>query len=107
MSYDITVFDTILETFENEDIKKFAEECLDSVAPYFYIVPASSTGKYHPKYSLGDGGLARHTIALVRIMNYLFALDCIKEQFNARERDLLRIAGMMHDTRKSGTQEEY
>lgn len=46
----------------------------------------------------------RHTIALVRILNYMFESG---DEFTTRERDCLRIAGIMHDTRKSGSQEEY
>ena len=34
---------------------------------YFFEVPASSTGKYHPEFALGDGGLIRHTKVAVRI----------------------------------------
>lgn len=101
------VFNSILDTFENDDIKGFADICLDYIPPYFYEVGASSSGKYHPMYALGKLGLARHTMALVRIMNHLFSLDCIKGQFTSRERDLLRVAGLMHDSQKSGTQEEY
>ena len=101
------VFNEILETFENKDIRDFADKCLDTIPKYFYEVGASSTGKYHPKYALGELGLARHTIALCRIMNHLFELDCIKRGFDSRERDLMRTAGLMHDSRKSGTQEEY
>ena len=107
MSYDKTIFNTILDTFENEDIKKFAEECIDSISEYIYHVPASSSGKYHPKYALNEGGLIRHTLALLRIMNHLFSIDCVKDQFTSRERDLLRVAGLMHDTKKSGSQEEF
>ena len=101
------VFKPILDTFENEDIKIFAKACLDTIPPYFWEVGASSTGKYHPQYALGRLGLARHTIALCRFMNHLFSVDCVKNKFSSRERDLMRIAGMMHDSRKSGTQEDY
>lgn len=101
------VFKPILDTFENEDIKIFARACLDTIPPYFWEVGASSTGKYHPQYALGELGLARHTLALCRFMNHMFSVDCIKNQFSSRERDLMRIAGMMHDSRKSGSQEDY
>ncbi len=105
--YDKTIFNDILDTFENEDIKAFAGICLDTCPKYFWTVPAASTGKYHPATSLGDGGLVRHTISLCRFLTYMFEVEAIKVQFTPRERDLLKIAGMMHDSRKSGTQAEY
>lgn len=100
-------FDEILNTFETNNIKRFAELCIETIPDYFWRVPASSTGKYHPTYALGDGGLVRHTLALCRIMNHLFNLDWFKQKYNAEERDCLRLAGLMHDTRKSGSQKDY
>ena len=47
----------ILNTFGNEDIKNFAIVLLDNIPEYIWHVGASSTGKYHPSYSLGEGGL--------------------------------------------------
>lgn len=107
MSYNKTLFDDVLLTFENEDIKIFAQQCIDTIPAYFWTVPASSSKKYHGAAYITEGGLARHTLALCRIMNHLFGIDCVKNQFTSRERDLLRIAGLMHDTRKSGSQEDY
>ena len=72
------------------------------IPDYFFDVGASSTGKYHPQYALGDLGLARHTVALCRFMNHMFAIEQTQNKFNSRERDLLRLAGIMHDSRKSG-----
>jgi len=107
MENNKTIFESILNTFENEDIKKFAESCLDAAPAYWHKVPASSTGKYHPDYALDDGGLARHTVALDRFLNHMFEVESIGSQFTSRERDLLRVAGLAHDMLKSGTQEEY
>lgn len=100
------IFKEIIDTIENEDMKKFASACLETIPPYFFDVGASSTGKYHPTYALGDLGLARHTCALVRFLNHTFAIECMNK-FTDRERDILRIAGMMHDSRKSGSQNDY
>jgi hypothetical protein len=100
-------FTEIMETFENDDIKAFAEKCLDNAPDYWNHVPASSTGKYHPRYALGEGGLARHTAALVRILNHILNIECFRDQFSSRQRDLLRVAGIAHDMMKSGTQEEF
>lgn len=100
-------FDEILNTFETDSAKRFAELCIETIPEYFWHAPASSTGKYHPNYALGEGGLARHTVALCKIMNHIFSLDWFKQKYNAEERDCLRLAGLMHDTRKSGSQEDY
>lgn len=101
------IFDSLLDTFENEDIKNFANECIETIPSYFWNVGASSTGKYHPQYALGDLGLARHTCVLVRFLNHILNIDCYKNDFTSRERDLLRVAGIMHDSRKSGNDEDY
>lgn len=101
------IFESLLDTFENEDIKKFTESCIDTIPSYFWEVGASSTGKYHPAYALGELGLARHTCALVRFLNHMLSIDCIKNDFSSRERDLMRVAGIIHDSMKSGTDEDY
>lgn len=95
-------FERELDTFENSDIRELAEMMIDNIPEYFFTVPASSTGKYHPSYALGDGGLYRHTCALLRLMNHMFTIEQTQNQFTSRERDLLRLSGIMHDTRKSG-----
>ena len=103
------IFDPILLTFENEDIMQFmVEKCMPTIPKYFWEVPASSSFKYHPVYAVTVPlGLAKHTVALVRILNHMFSVESVANQFTSRERDLLRIAGLMHDTRKSGDQADY
>lgn len=101
------IFDSILNTIENEDIRHFAEECIETIPDYFWEVGASSTGKYHPQYALEELGLARHTCALVRFLNHILNVDCFGNKFTSREKDLMRVAGMMHDTRKSGDDADY
>ena len=100
-------FEDVIGIMENDDLKCFALDIIKIIPDYFYHVGASSSGKYHPQYALGEGGLYRHTLALVRILNYFFEIECMKNNYTTRERDLLRIAGMMHDSFKSGTQADY
>jgi uncharacterized protein (DUF3820 family) len=97
----------ILATIVNEDIREFAKVLVDGLPRYIWEVGASSTGKYHPAYSLGDGGLMRHQIAVVRFLNYFFELEQYNTKFTSREMDLMRIAGLVHDGRKSGEQTDY
>ena len=97
----------ILATIVNEDIREFAKVLVEGLPNYIWEVGASSTGKYHPQYSLGLGGLMRHQIAVVRFLNYFFELEQYNTKFTSREMDLMRIAGLIHDGRKSGEQSDY
>lgn len=97
----------VLDTFENEDIKEFTIMLLDDLPDYIWHVGASSTGKYHPAYSLGEAGLMRHQIAVVRFLNFFLELEQYGSKLTSRERDLIRLSGFIHDGRKSGSQEDY
>lgn len=97
----------ILNTIVNDDIREFARVLVEGLPNYIWEVGASSTGKYHPAYSLGLGGLMRHSIAVVRFLNYFFELEQYNTKFTSREMDLMRVAGLVHDGRKSGEQADY
>ena len=103
----LNIVHPVLNTFENDDIKDFAIVLLDNLPEYIWHVGASSTGKYHPAYSLGEGGLMRHQIAVVRFLNFFLELEQYNKIIPSRERDLLRVAGLIHDGRKSGSQSDY
>lgn len=96
-----------LNTIVNEDIREFATVLLEGLPDYIWHVGASSTGKYHPAYSLGEAGLMRHQIAVVRFLNYFFELEQYNIKFTTRDMDLIRVAGLIHDGRKSGEQTDY
>ena len=86
---------------KNDRIKKSLITMLDKLPDYFYEVPASSTGKYHPDFSLGKGGLLRHTKAAVRIAKELLDNESLNN-FNQDEKDLIIFAITLHDGLKSG-----
>lgn len=96
-----------LETFRAElnligdgKVKEFVELCLEHIPSYFFDVPASSTGKYHPLFSLGEGGLVRHTQCAVRIANDLFNLDMFKPLL--LDKPYVIAALILHDCIKHG-----
>lgn len=95
------------DSVQDENVKKFMEQCIETIPEYWYTVPASSTGKYHPNYALGNGGLMRHTIALLRFFDRLVRNTMYGNPFTNREMDLLRVACLMHDSRKSGSDEDF
>ena len=96
-----------LDTIENKDIKEFAIVLLEDLPEYIWHVGASSTGKYHPTYSLGEMGLMRHQVAVVRFLNFFFELEQYNSKLTSREMDLMRVCGLVHDGRKSGSQEDF
>ena len=68
----VKTFEKELEYIVDDNIKESAKTMIELLPDYFFHEAASSTGKYHPSYALGDGGLVRHTKAAVRVaMNYL------------------------------------
>lgn len=100
MSFKSETFQNELMLINNPEHRIFASRCLESAPGYFFEIPASSTGKYHPAYSLGVGGLVRHTKAAVKIANNLLQLDMFKAFQKAR--DEIITALILHDTCKSG-----
>ena len=66
---------------------------LDHVQEYHKKAPASSSGKYHPFCSLGDGGLIRHTKFVVQ--NALELIRATPEIEN--ESDEIITAAILHD----------
>jgi len=99
-------FNTLIncaEMVKNEELCDMTIKFLEEKVPeYFRKIPASSSGKYHPAYTLGEGGLLRHTIAAVKILNNTLGLDYMKATFTAIERDKMIAAMILHDTFKYG-----
>ena len=67
-------FEQEIELIKNPAIKNIAKQGVDLLPDYFFKVPASSTGKYHPSFALGEGGLYRHVRAAVGIAVELFRI---------------------------------
>ena len=86
----------------NSKIFEFTSLAVDMLPDYFFVVPASSTGKYHPAYALGDGGLVRHVKAAVNIAAVMFGNTTVCGNFNQRHKDLIISALILHDGLKSG-----
>ena len=69
---------------------------------YFFEIPAASTGKYHPDFAQGEGGLVRHTKVAVRIAYELLNNNTVGAKFTDKDKDLIIMALVLHDGVKSG-----
>ena len=95
------IFKKELSYIVNEDVRESLAIMLDKVPDYFFNIPAASTGKYHPAFAQGDGGLVRHTKAAVRMAYELFGIY----KFPQRTKDLIIMALVLHDSVKKGEDE--
>lgn len=91
---------------KDERLRRSAKVLAENLPDYFYKVAASSTGKYHPSFSLGEGGLLRHTKAAVKIAKSLLDDPIFGNKYTAEEKDLMLIALMFHDGIKHGFVED-
>lgn len=108
LNSNVSVFDKEYEYIKNDKYKQAAKELVGLLPDYFFQLQAASTGKYHPSFTLGDGGLVRHTKVAVRIAKELLDNECLGHKFSDDEKDLIIISIMIHDGLKYGiTKEKY
>ena len=67
--YDSTIFNRYINEIGDPKIQEIVEECLQKCPKEFYTMPASTTGKYHPPFALGEGGLVRPIYAAELVTN--------------------------------------
>ena len=98
----IEIFKTEINYVKDSERKKDLKTLIGLLPDYFFEIPASSTGKYHPSFSLGEKGLVRHTKAAVRIAYELLNNNTVGAKFDAKDKDLIIMALTLHDGVKSG-----
>lgn len=95
-------FKTQLGYIVHDDIREKTVKVLEAVNEKFFTAPASSTGKYHPEYALGEGGLYRHTVAAVKIAHDILQREFVSQHVDERTKDFIISALILHDVCKSG-----
>lgn len=100
------VFKTELNNIKNERIRRSAETFFEMLPDYFFTTAASSTGKYHPAFASGDGGLVRHTKVACYILNEILSTKTFGDEFTSDQKDLLLFAILIHDGFKHGVIED-
>ena len=102
----IKFFERELNLIQNEELREAVASYLEEATPgYFWTDGASASGKFHPPFAQGVGGLVRHTKAgvlfaeeLLRMSSYAYMKPEYKDYV---------IAGLLiHDTQKYGLGEE-
>lgn len=90
-----------IEKISNEKWKLGCKELAKKLPNYFWVVAASSSGKYHPQCDLGNGGLVRHSVLVCE-----FAIDFVTSEIfvedNNINKDMAIVAALFHDCLKQG-----
>lgn len=103
------IFEREIEYITDETIRQIVRDTLDAAPECIQTIPASSSGKYHPSYSLGDGGLMRHIKAAVGIAHSLIETNIFRNLLNISDwdyetkilyQDVAYAALILHDCKK-------
>lgn len=86
---------------KDDKIREDLKMLVDNLPDYFFEIPASSTGKYHPAFAGTKNGLVKHTKVAVRLAVELLNNPGLNN-FKEREKDLIIMALILHDGLKSG-----
>lgn len=102
---DIAFFEREINLIIDEDLRMAVKSYMEDFTPdYFWFDGASSSGKYHPTFAQGVGGLVRHTKAVVMFAEELLRMNTyayMKEEY----KDYVIAACIVHDTCKYGIEE--
>jgi hypothetical protein len=68
-------FKNELDYIKNNTLREIVAATLDESPECIVTIPASSSGRYHPTYSLGEGGLMRHIKGAVGIAHCMIETE--------------------------------
>ena len=98
----IAYFEKEYKMIKNIENRENLKKLVSLLPDYFFKVAASSTGKYHPEFTLNEAGLVRHSKAAFRIGYELLNNNTIGNVFNDEEKDLMLCGILVHDGLKHG-----
>lgn len=106
------LFEKELGYIENDILREITKRTLDEASECIQTIPASATGKYHPTYALGEGGLTRHVKAAVNIAHSIMQTE-IFDMFKQGQwedsfySDIVYAALILHDSQKPDETEKH
>lgn len=99
----IKVFESFLSSFETDEIKEYCKDMIMRISDNIFIMPSSTSLKFHNKTQCQPHGQIFHILMFGEIMNYILGLEYVIEKIpDARTRDCLRCTPIFHDAIKCG-----
>ena len=109
------IFKREIEFIKSKHLQKIVANTLDASPECIQYIPASSTGKYHPQYSLGHAGLVRHVKATVGFAYSLIESSVLEGMlkaenpsggYNTNYNDIVYASLILHDCCKAKDDDE-
>lgn len=98
------LFEKEINLIKNEHLRNIVARTLDASPECIQTIPASATGKYHPEYSLGEGGLVRHIKSAVGIAYSMIESDVLEgymcgedDSYSKSYADIVYASLVLHD----------
>jgi len=99
------VFERELNLIKDDELRELTRSYMEEkVAPYFYTIGGALKSIHHPIFDHGEGGLVRHTKAVVMFAESLLELSSYK-YLSDTYKDFVICACIVHDTCKYGVRE--
>lgn len=96
------LFEREIALIQSEDLRDFMRYYFEEiVGDWFWKSGASSSGRFHPVFAQGEGGLVKHTRAVVMFCAELLHLNSYAFM-NDEYKDFALVACLLHDTCKYG-----
>ena len=96
----LSKFDKELNLIKDGLVKKLTKEIIKQADDWFFIEPASSSGRYHPQFALEAGGLVMHTKVVVYFLKELLRSELYS--IDEYHQDMLILSAIAHDIKKYG-----
>lgn len=97
------LFRDVYYMIDTPNLRVIAEKLIELAPDWFFVLPSSSTGKYHPAIENGKSGLVRHTRIMIDLHTRIYKSDFLRNYFGLSqnydkyEKDVLIIALLTHD----------
>jgi hypothetical protein len=95
MKYSINDLMPYINEIEDGGIRQWTQIAIENCPYDFWTVPASSTGKHHPKIERDIGGTVIHTIRAFKVLKVL--IDAEADKLTIVEQSMLLSAILLHD----------
>ena len=83
----------LVEKIKGTDAIAAVSDSLKLVPEYYWYVPSSTTGRWHPKDEREPGGKVLHVCRVVKLLETFIEIYSIPEEYS----DLLISAAILHD----------